>query len=404
MEYEKILSGIIKQNDNKILLLVLDGIGGLPLPATGKTELETAKTPNLDRLAQESSCGTMTPVLKGVTPGSGPGHIGLFGYDPVETQIGRGTLECLGIGIELEKSDIAIRGNFATIDGSKIVTDRRAGRISTEENKRLVSLISENIKEISGVKIRIETVKEHRCAIVLKGSGLDSGVSENDPQKEGLPLKPLEALNKESEKTSRILREFEEKAGEILKTADSKAKTILLRGISKLPGIQTFSEKYKLNAVCIAAYPMYKGLSKVLGMDIAEAGETVEEEFNALNDIYDKYDFFFMHIKKTDSYGEDGNFGAKVKTIENIDSKIWQMRKMQFASAAVTGDHSTPAVMKGHSWHPVPLMLKSPNALPDGVNKFTERECAKGILGNIYSKELMYLLLACALKLDKFGA
>jgi len=404
MEYDKILSAIVRENKKKILLLVLDGIGGIPHKITGKTELETAKTPQLDRFAEEGSCGTMTPVLKGITPGSGPGHISLFGYDPVETQIGRGTLECLGIGMDLAKNDIAIRGNFAAIDGNSIVTDRRAGRISTEENKKLVSLISGKIKELSGVKIHLQTVKEHRCAIVLKGEGLNPGVSENDPQKEGLPLKPLEALDKDSEKTAAVLREFEKRVADILKDAGSKAKIILLRGISRLPHIPTFKEKYKLDAVCIASYPMYKGVSKVAGMDIAEAGETVEDEFRTLEEIYNRYNFFFMHIKKTDSYGEDGNFRSKVKIIEDIDSKIWQLRKMDFESIAITGDHSTPAVMKGHSWHPVPLIIKSPNAIPDGVKNFTERECSKGILGNIYSKELMYLLLACALKLDKFGA
>ncbi len=404
MDYEKILPGIIKKNDNKILLTVLDGVGGLPNTKTGKTELETAKTPFLDELAAESSCGTATPVLNGITPGSGPGHIALFGYDPIETQIGRGVLECLGIDAPLEKEDIAIRGNFATVDDKRIVTDRRAGRIATEENRKIVALISENIKEISGVKIEIRTVKEHRCAIMLKGDGLYPSVSENDPQKEGVPLKPIKPLDKQSEKTAKILTEFENKVIGLLGKNDSKAKGILLRGISRLPHIPGFAEKYKLNAVCIAAYPMYRGVSKVAGMDIANCGETVDEEIAALQELYDKYDFFFLHIKKTDSYGEDGNFDAKVKFLEEIDNKLRVIKKLKFESIAVTGDHSTPAVLKSHSWHPVPLMINSPNAIPDDVKKFAERECAKGILGRIYSKEIMYLLLACALKLDKFGA
>mgnify|MGYP001217534900 CR=1 FL=1 len=404
MRYEKILPDIIKKNGNKILMLVLDGIGGFPDPGTGRTELETARKPHLDRLAEEGSCGTMTPVLRGITPGSGPGHIALFGYDPIDVQIGRGTLECLGIGIDLGYEDIAIRGNFADIDENGIVTDRRAGRISTEENRRIVSIISKNIREISGVKIDVQTVKEHRCAITLKGEGLNPAVSENDPQKEGLPLKPLNALDPLSEKTASVLREFEKKVMETLKGSDSRAKGLLLRGISKLPTIPTFSEKYKLNAVCIAAYPMYKGLSKIMGMEIADAGETVDDEFRTLRETYEKYDFFFLHIKKTDSYGEDGNFAAKVKMIEDIDSRLWQLRKMDFSCIAVTGDHSTPSMMKGHSWHPVPLIVKSPNSIPDKVRRFTERECSAGILGNIYSRELMYLLLACSLKLDKFGA
>ncbi len=404
MDYEKILPGIIKKNDNKILLLVLDGVGGLPHPETGRTELETANIPFLDSLAAESSCGIAIPVLNGITPGSGPGHIALFGYDPVETQIGRGVLECLGIDAPVEKEDIAIRGNFATIDEKRIVKDRRAGRISTEENRKIVSIISENIREISGVKIDIRTVKEHRCAIILKGSGLSPAVSENDPQKEGVPLKPIAPLDKSSEKTARILMEFEDRVIELLKEVDSKAKGILLRGISRLPHIPGFAEKYKLNAVCIASYPMYRGVSKVVGMDIAMTGETVDEEIKTLQEVYSRYDFFFLHIKKTDSYGEDGNFDAKVRFLEEIDSKLRAIKNLRFESIAVTGDHSTPSKLKSHSWHPVPVMIKSPNAMPDDVREFNERGCSKGILGRIYSREIIYLLLACALKLDKFGA
>ncbi|MBM3708637.1 MAG: 2,3-bisphosphoglycerate-independent phosphoglycerate mutase, partial [Actinobacteria bacterium] len=343
MDYEKVLPGIIKKNDNKILLIVLDGVGGLPHPETGKTELETANIPFLDGLAAESSCGTAIPVLNGITPGSGPGHIALFGYDPVEIQIGRGVLECLGIDAPIEKDDIAIRGNFATIDDKRIVQDRRAGRIATEENRKIVSLISENIKEISGVRIDIRTVKEHRCAIILKGSGLSPAVSENDPQKEGVPLKPIIPLDKSSRKTARILAEFEDRVIELLKNADSKAKGILLRGISRLPHIPGFAEKYKLDAVCIASYPMYRGVSKVVGMDIARTGETVEEEIKTLQEVYTKYDFFFLHIKKTDSYGEDGNFSAKVRFLEEIDSKLRAIKNLKFESIAVTGDHSTPS-------------------------------------------------------------
>jgi 2,3-bisphosphoglycerate-independent phosphoglycerate mutase len=404
MDYDKILSGIIKKTDSKILLLVLDGIGGLPHPETGKTELETAKTPFIDEMAAKSSCGMSTPVLSGITPGSGPGHIALFGYDPIETQIGRGVLECLGIDAPVGKDDIAIRGNFATIDAGGTVRDRRAGRIPTEENEKIVSAISGKIKEISGVKIEIRTVKEHRCAIVLKGTGLSPEVTENDPQKENLPLKTIEPLTKSAEKTAKVLNEFENRVMKLLKNIDTKAKGILFRGISKLPDIPGFAEKYKLNAACIAVYPMYKGISKVVGMDIIKTGETVEDEIKTLIDVYNRYDFFFLHIKKTDSYGEDGNFDAKVKLIEEVDVRLRPIKKLEFGSIAVTGDHSTPAVLKSHSWHPLPLLINSPYVIPDSVKKFTERECSKGILGRIYSKEIMYLLLAGALKLDKFGA
>ncbi|MCX7916867.1 MAG: 2,3-bisphosphoglycerate-independent phosphoglycerate mutase, partial [bacterium] len=349
MEYEKILPEIIQKNDKKILLIVLDGVGGLPHPEAGKTELETANTPNLDYFAKIGSCGLIIPVLPGITPGSGPGHIALFGYDPIEIQIGRGILECLGIGLEVKKGEIAIRGNFATIDENKIVIDRRAGRISTEENEKIVRLISENIKEIKGVKIKIQTVKEHRCALILNGENLSVDVSENDPGKEGMPLKNFEPLSEKGKFIAEILNEFEEKVISILKNLDSKAKCLLLRGFSTYPDIQTFKERYKLNASCIATYPMYKGLSKLVGMDVIECGETIEEEIETLKKIYNDYDFFFLHIKKTDSYGEDDNFEGKVKILEEIDKKIEPIKNMNFEAIGITGDHSTPSRLKSHS-------------------------------------------------------
>ena len=404
MKIEKILPEIIQKNDKKILLVVIDGVGGLPHPETGKTELETANIPTLDEFAKRGSCGLIVPVFSGITPGSGPGHIALFGYDPIEIQIGRGVLECLGIGMELGKEDIAIRGNFATIDDNGVVTDRRAGRIPTEENERLVARLSEEIKEIKGVKFEIKTVKEHRCAIILRGKNLSPRVSENDPQKENLPQKKIEPLSKEAEFTAELLNEFIERVNQILKKANSKANTLLLRGISKVPDIPTFEEKYRLKSACIATYPMYKGISKLVGMDIIETGEEIEDEFETLKKIYNDYDFFFLHIKKTDSFGEDGNFYGKVKKLEELDKKIWQIKNLKFGAIAITGDHSTPSVLKSHSWHPVPLILLSENTIPDDVEKFTERECAKGILGRLYSQEVMYLLLACSLKLKKFGA
>ena len=404
MDYERILPEIIQKNDKKILLLVIDGIGGLPNPETGKTELETANIPNLDYFAKIGSCGLLTPVLPGITPGSGPGHIALFGYDPIEIQIGRGILECLGIGLEVKKGEIAIRGNFATIDENRIVIDRRAGRIPTEENERIVNLISENIKEIKGVKIKIKTVKEHRCAIILSGQNLSPEVSENDPGKEELPLKNIEPLSEEGKFTAEILNEFEEKVISLLKNLNSKAKCLLLRGFSTYPDIQTFENRYKLKACCIATYPMYKGISKLVGMDVIECGEKIEDEIETLKNVYNDYDFFFLHIKKTDSLGEDGNFEGKVKILEEIDRKIEPIKNMKFEAMAITGDHSTPSVLKSHSWHPVPVVVVSPNTLPDEVERFTERECSKGILGNIYSKNLIYILLACSLKLAKFGA
>lgn len=404
MEVEKIIKEIIKKNDKKILLLIMDGLGGLPEPTTHLTELETAKKPYLDEIARVGMCGLSIPVLPGITPGSGPAHLSLFGYDPVEHKIGRGVLEVLGVGMEMDKNDIAIRGNFATIDENNIVTDRRAGRIPTEQNQKIVQILQEKIKVINGVEIIIKTVKEHRLAILLKGKNLSPDISENDPQKEGLPLRKITPLKKNAEFTAGILNEFLKQAEKILAQQNTKARTILLRGFSGIPDIESFEKKYLLNPVCIASYPMYKGLAKLVGMNVIAGLETIDDEIEILNKVYNDYDFFYLHYKKTDSAGEDGDFNRKVQTIEEFDTKIRGMRNLKFDVICLTGDHSTPSVLKGHSWHPVPIVIVSQNIIPDDVNSFTERACAKGMLGTIPATSIMYILLANALKLEKFGA
>jgi len=404
MYIEKILPDIIRKNEKKILLMVLDGLGGLPDISTGKTELETAIIPNLNNFAKRGSCGLTIPIAAGITPGSGPAHLALFGYDPVEYQIGRGVLEALGIGMKLGKEDLAIRGNFATIDEKRVVTDRRAGRISTEENAKLVSMLQAEIPEIKGIRCTIRTVKEHRLAIVFSGNGLSPELSENDPEKEGLPLRKIEVLKPEADFTGQVIAEFLTRVEALLAKIDSKAKTILLRGFSRQPEIPGFEEKYKLKAACIASYPMYKGLSRLVGMDVIENLSSFEEQVNTLLKLYDRYDFFFVHYKKTDSSGEDGNFRKKVFALEEFDRLFEKISNLQFEAVAVTGDHSTPSLLKSHSWHPVPIAIVSPNMFSDDVDRFTERSCARGMLGIFPATNVMYLLLGASLKLNKFGA
>ncbi len=404
MQIEKILKDIVKKNDKKILLLVMDGLGGLPDPATGLTELETAKKPNLDEIARSGMCGLSVPVLPGITPGSGPAHLSLFGYDPIEHQIGRGVLEVLGIGMEMDKTDIAIRGNFATIDENRIVTDRRAGRIPTEENRKLVQILQEKIQSIRDVQIIIRTVKEHRLAILLKGRNLSPDVSENDPQKEGFPLKKVVSLKKDADFTADVLNEFLTTAERVLAGQNTKARAILLRGFSGIPAIEPFEKRYLLKPVCIASYPMYKGLAKLVGMNVIGGLETIDDEIKTLNEVYGDYDFFYLHYKKTDSAGEDGDFKRKVAAIEEFDGKISRIKHLKFDVMCLTGDHSTPSILRSHSWHPVPTAIISQNIIPDDVSSFTERACAKGMLGIINAKDIMYILLANSLKLEKFGA
>lgn len=406
---QDIVSKLVEKNSSKIVLCVLDGLGGLPVD--GKTELEAARTPNLDRLSSAGSLGLHVPVERGITPGSGAAHLALFGYDPVRNEIGRGVLEALGLGIDLGPSDMAVRGNFATVTyegDTPVVTDRRAGRISTEENRRVISRISSAVKEICGVKVNFYPGLEHRFVMVLSFlaqlSESDALVCDTDPQAEGrAPVVPR-GENKSSQKTSEIAGELVDRACEVIRD-EPAANYMLLRGFSVRPKLPTFDEAYGLRAGCIAAYPMYRGVSKLLGMDVLEvSGDSISDEIETLSRNFKDYDFFYLHVKKTDSYGEDGNFGAKVGVIEEFDSLLPEITGLGVDVLAVTGDHSTPSAMKSHSWHPVPLMISSEYCRGGGVAGFSESSCLSGDLGIIRATEIMPLLLAHAGRLRKFGA
>ncbi|MCX7988187.1 MAG: 2,3-bisphosphoglycerate-independent phosphoglycerate mutase [Thermodesulfovibrio sp.] len=398
------ISNLIQKNNTKIIFIILDGIGGLPI--NGKTELEMANKPNLDGLAKNSACGMHIPVGHGITPGSGPGHFGVFGYDPLKYEIGRGVLEALGLEIELKKTDVAIRCNYSTIRNGLIV-DRRAGRISTEKNVELTERLSKKIKEIDGVKIILKPGKEHRFCLVMrfKDNILENEamVKDTDPQKEGKPPLEPEPLNNESKKVANIAKKFIFKASEILKK-EERANYVLLRGFSALPAIPSFEEKYGLKSCSIAVYPMYRGITKLLGMETLKVEGDIKEEVALLKEVYRDYDFIFVHVKKIDSFGEDGNFEGKVKKIEEFDMYLQEIISLNPDVLLITGDHSTPALLKAHSWHPVPLLLKSPFVLGGLSQAFTERECFKGEIGIIPATSIMPLVLANSLRLRKFGA
>ncbi|MDD5492433.1 MAG: 2,3-bisphosphoglycerate-independent phosphoglycerate mutase [bacterium] len=398
---EKVMQSLAVKTNSKIVLLIMDGVGGLPL--NGKTELETAHKPNLDALAQNSIGGLTDPINPGITPGSGPSHLAIFGYDPLKFDIGRGVLEAAGIGFELTNRDLAARGNFATMNDDQVITDRRAGRIPTAKNEVICAELQSKIKKIDDVEVFIKPGKEHRFVIVFRGDGLQGPLTDADPQKEGLKIKFTEAPSPESKKASDIVNKFIKEANIILKS-HHPANTVLLRGIAKVPHIPSMTELFKLTPACIATYPMYKGLASLVGMKILPAGDTIASEFKILKEQWDNYDFFYVHIKKTDSYGEDGNFENKVHIIEELDQNLPQLLALKPAVIAVTGDHSTPAVMKGHSWHPNPFILCSAWERKDNLKAFTENECACGIIGRFPACDAMQLMLANALKLNKFGA
>ena len=385
---------------SKIVMLVVDGLGGLPHPDTGKSELETAETPNLDRLAAESACGLTTPVAPGITPGSGPGHLALFGYDPVKYLIGRGVLEGIGIGVELEKGQVAARGNFCTLDDSGLLVDRRAGRIPTSESAPLVELLDRI--ELPGVDISVYPVRDHRFVLVLSGEGLDERVTETDPQALGVPPLEAEAVAPEAEKTAETVRSFTTLAREVL-CERSSANMILLRGFSALPDLPDMGKTYSLNPACIAAYPMYRGLAHLVGMKVIPTGGTFDAELDTLEKSFHEHDFFFLHYKPADAAGEDGDFAGKVEALEYLDARLPRLLDLDIDTLVVAGDHSTPAIMGSHSWHPVPLMVKSSIYSGDGVGEFNERSCASGSIGRIPAVNVMTIALANAGKLQKFG-
>jgi len=401
---QSLIKDLVQKNETKVVLIVLDGLGGLPV--NGETELDTAKIPNLDALSQTSACGLHLPVSYGITPGSGPGHLALFGYDPIEWQIGRGVLEALGLGVELKKTDIAIRINYATVENG-IIKDRRAGRPPTDESRELTNRLQKKIPSIDGVEIIFAPGMEHRFAAVLRfPEPLPNGsaaIKDTDPQKEGKPPVPVTPGTPAAERVAKVAEILIERIAAVIKD-EPKANYILLRGFSQVPAIPHFEETYGMRPLCIAVYPMYRGLAKLIGMKAPALKGDMREEIDFLKKNYDAYDFFFMHVKKIDSYGEDGNFEGKASKISEFDTFLPEILALKPDVVIITGDHSTPALMKGHSWHPVPVLLNSPFVLGRTCKTFTERECLKGELGIFHTTHLMPLALANAGRLKKFGA
>jgi 2,3-bisphosphoglycerate-independent phosphoglycerate mutase len=397
-EYMKKIS---RTSPSKIVLLVIDGVGGLPHPETGKTELESAKKPNLNRIARNSLCGLTDPVSPGITPGSAPGHLAIFGYDPVKYNIGRGVVEALGIDWDLKPDDIAARGNFCTVDDKGILADRRAGRIPTDKNIELCHLLN-NIA-VDGAEISVLPVKEHRFVLILRGEALSPDLSDSDPQQTGLAPKKIEALSKQAQITAEIANEFVSQARSTLQE-EAPANMVLLRGFSRRPDIPLIPDIYKLKPAAIATYPMYRGLARLVGMQVLPGGETITAQLNSLHLYYADHDFFFVHFKTTDARGEDGDFRAKVQAIEELDNALPNLLNLDPEVLIITGDHSTPTPLSQHSWHPVPFMLKSRWCRPDKVSEFSEIACIAGGMGRFPATEIMPLAMANALKLDKFGA
>jgi 2,3-bisphosphoglycerate-independent phosphoglycerate mutase len=401
MDMHELTRELKVHNDSKIVMLVADGLGGLPLTPGGKTELETARKPNLDALAKRGTCGLSIPVKPGITPGSGPGHLGLFGYDPLEYRIGRGALEATGIGFELGPNDVAARGNYCTLDASGNIIDRRAGRISSEASAPLADELAK--VKIPGVEVFVRPVKEHRFAVVFRGPGLAGDVHDTDPQATGVPpLKP-KAMKAGSQRTAEVAAEFVAQGQKIL-AAHKQANGLTLRGFSARPALPSYEEVYGLKAAAIAVYPMYKGLARLVGMQIVGKAQTIGEQIDTLTQVWKDFDFFFIHFKYTDSTGEDGAFDKKVARIEELDALVPRVTALNPTVLIVTGDHSTPSFLKSHSWHGVPTLLVADACRTDRCTTFGENEALAGGLGQFEAKYLMILAMANAGRLSKYGA
>lgn len=407
MNLDALYSELTLKTKAKVALIVLDGLGDIAIKENNfLTPLEAASTPNLDKLAKESAQGRLIPIAPGITPGSGPGHLGLFGYDPLEFQVGRGVIEALGLGVELQPGDVCARANFATLDAKGIITDRRAGRIPTETCEKLCAMIAAKVKKIGDTEVIIKPGKEHRFVVVFRGKGLEGPTTDADPNREGFAIptvKPRDPKNLKQKKVAKLIADFYKQALPVI-AKEHPANGFLMRGIAHQPEIPLFADRYQLKPACLAVYPMYKGLAQLVGMTKIEGPQTIAQQFERYLAEYDNYDFFFIHFKYTDKYGEDGNFAAKKKAIEDFDAALPIFLKKMPDVVAITGDHSTPAPLKGHSWHPQPVMIHSAASGSDKLERFTETGANSGSLGIFPAKSLIRLMQANAKMFDKFGA
>jgi 2,3-bisphosphoglycerate-independent phosphoglycerate mutase len=407
MNIDALYSELTLKTKAKLVLVVLDGLGDIATKEQNYlTPLEAANTPNLDKISKDSAQGRMIPVAPGITPGSGPGHLGLFGYDPLEFQVGRGVIEALGLGVELKTGDVCARANFATLDEKGIVTDRRAGRIPTETCEKLVALLSAKIKKIGDTEVIIKAGKEHRFVVIFRGNGLEGPLTDADPNREGFKIpevKPRDENNAGQKKMAALIADFYKAALPVI-AKEKPANGFLMRGIAHQPHIPLFADRYLLKPACLAVYPMYKGLAQLVGMKKIEGPQTIAEQFERYLKEYDNYDFFFIHYKYTDKSGEDGNFAAKKKAVEDFDAALPILLKKKPDVLVVTGDHSTPCALHGHSWHPQPILLHSAASGSDKLERFTETGANSGSLGIFPAKFLIRLMQANAKMFDKFGA
>lgn len=406
--HQQLLARLARKQDTKMVLLVLDGVGDLKTADQPQTALEAAKLPNLDALASRSSLGRLIPVANGITPGSGPGHLALFGYDTTrpEADIGRGVLEALGLGLEVPAGAVAVRGNFATADAQGLLTDRRAGRIPTSECQRLCAMLSATLDAAElpeGVEVEIHAGEAHRFVVLLKGNGLDPRIADTDPQRLGVAPLTAQAQAPSAESTAELVRRLVTHLESTI-AAEPRANRLLLRGFSSRPILDSLEDLHKIRCGAFAGYPLYRGVAGACGMQVVPCAKHFADVLPTLAEHWESFDFFFIHVKQTDQAGEDGDLAAKIAVLEEVDAALPRLLDLQPDVLAITADHSTPAPMAGHSWHPVPLLISAKTAFVDETRRFDEIQAIRGALGTFPAKELIGSLLAHAGRLGKFGA
>ena len=401
--YGQLITSLALKNDKRIVMLVMDGLGDCANPQRGGTALQLARTPNMDALAGRSACGLLVPVANAVTPGSGPGHLGLFGYDPLHYIVGRGVLSALGLEFPLQASDVAARLNFCTLDKAGNVADRRAGRIPDEENRRVLAKIRKGLKVPAGVEVFFETEAEHRALMVLRGAGLDDNIGETDPQTTGVPTLKANRAPHDKSATANIVANLIDQIGKIL-ADEPKANMILARGFAKYPTWPKFPDRYKLNPAAVAGYPMYRGVARLLGIPVVSQPTTAIDVCTEAGKAMQDHTFVFAHFKYTDKTGEDGDLDGKIQRIEEMDAALPTLLAANPDVLIITGDHSTPPSLKAHSWHPIPVLMHAPHIRGGQSAHFDEISCRGGEIGTIPSKEILPLAMAHAGKLEKYGA
>ncbi|MHA2179286.1 MAG: 2,3-bisphosphoglycerate-independent phosphoglycerate mutase [Candidatus Thorarchaeota archaeon] len=406
------------------VFVVMDGVGDRPQKELGgKTPLEAAKTPTLDKMAAEGQSALMNVIGPGITPGSDTAHLALFGYDPLAEYPGRGPLEAFGAGLETKPGDVAFRSNFATVDSKMVVLDRRAGRtFSPEEQEELQAAL--NGLEINDVKVRFIATVEHRGALVLEGEGLYAEISDVDPHETGKKILTVRALKPEAEKTAKVVNELMRVAHERMKGLETNKKrakkglplanAILLRGPGRHSDVPSLPQRYGIKSAVIAGGALYIGSAKYVGMEhIQVEGQTgtIDTNFDniaakTIETIESGFNYVFVHIKATDNASHDGNAKEKILAIERTDAMIGKILEKvgDKIVMAVTGDHSTPVCIKEHSCDPVPILFWSNFIRPDSVKRFSEIDAAKGAMHTIRGIDVMPLLLGYAGYIDKFGA